>query len=74
MSGTAIGVVLFLGHADPSSHGDFVTDDKVYWIGSSGSFSVAKDMKSGTVDATVRSLAGNSGSTVRIKGSWRCAA
>jgi hypothetical protein len=74
LSGNALGVVLFLGYADPSTHGDFVTDDKVYWIGSGGSFSIAKDMKSGTIDATVRSLAGNSGSTVRIKGSWRCAA
>jgi hypothetical protein len=72
-SGTAIGVVPFLGYADPSSHGDFVTDDKVIWVGSSGTFSIAKDMKSGTVDATVSALTGNTGSKVRIKGSWRCA-
>jgi hypothetical protein len=71
---SGIGVALFLGYADPSTHGDFVTDDKVFWVGSSGTFSIAKDMKSGTVDATVRSLTGNRGSTVRIKGSWRCAA
>jgi hypothetical protein len=66
--------MLFLGNADPSTHGDFVTDDKVFWTGSGGTFSIAKDMKSGTVDATLSGLAGNSGSTVRIKGSWRCAA
>ncbi len=74
VSRTAIGAMLFLGNADPSTHGDFVTDDKVFWTGSGGTFSIAKDMKSGTVDATLSGLAGNSGSTVRIKGSWRCAA
>jgi hypothetical protein len=67
-------VVLWVGYADPAEHGDFVTDEKVFWIGRSGSFTIAGDMKSGTVDATVESLAGNPGSTVRIKGSWRCAA
>jgi hypothetical protein len=72
--GTSIGVVLFLGHADPDNHGEFVTDDQVFWVGSSGSFTIAHDMKSGTVDATVSGLAGNSGSSVQIKGSWRCAA
>jgi hypothetical protein len=70
VSGTSIGAMLFLGSADPSTHGDFVTDNKVFWTGTSGTFSLARDMKSGTVDATVSS----SGSTVRIKGSWRCAA
>jgi len=71
-SGTSVGVVLFLGHADPANHGEFVTDDQVFWVGSSGSFTIAHDMKSGTVDATVSGL--TTGSTVRIKGSWRCAA
>jgi len=71
-SGTSVGVVLFLGHADPANHGEFVTDDQIFWVGSGGSFTIARDMKSGTVDATVSSL--SSGSTVRIKGSWRCAA
>jgi len=71
-SGTSVGVVLFLGHADPANHGEFVTDDQVFWVGSSGSFTIARDMKSGTVDATVSGL--TTGSTVRIKGSWRCAA
>jgi len=71
-SGMSVGVVLFLGHADPANHGEFVTDDQVFWVGSSGSFSIARDMKSGTVDATVIGLV--TGSTVRIKGSWRCAA
>jgi hypothetical protein len=74
VSGTAIGALLFLGNADPSTHGDFVTDDKVFWTGTSGTFSIGKDMKSGTVDATVSSSSGGLGSTVRIKGSWRCAA
>jgi len=71
-SGISVGVVLFLGHADPANHGEFVTDDQVFWVGSSGSFTIAHDMKSGTVDATVIGL--TTGSTVRIKGSWRCAA
>jgi len=71
-SGISVGVVLFLGHADPANHGEFVSDDQVFWVGSSGSFTIAKDMKSGTVDATVIGL--TTGSTVRIKGSWRCAA
>jgi hypothetical protein len=74
VSGNVLGVVLFLGNADPSKHGEFVTDNKVFWLGSGGTFSIAKDMKSGTVDATLRSLVVNLGSTVRIKGSWRCAA
>jgi hypothetical protein len=71
-SGISVGVVLFLGHADPANHGEFVTDDQVFWVGSSGSFTIARDMKSGTVDATVIGL--TTGSTVRIQGSWRCAA
>jgi hypothetical protein len=73
-SGNTLGVVLWLGYADPSAHGHFITDDKIFWLGSGGTFSIAKDMKSGSVDATLRSLVSNLESTVRIKGSWRCAA
>jgi len=72
--GNSIGVDLFLGYADPDNHGEFVTDDRVLWLGASGSFTIARDMKSGTVDATVSGLGGTSASTVQIKGSWRCAA
>ena len=73
-SGSSIGAVLFLGHADPSNHGAFVTDDQVYWLGRSGSFTIAGDLKSGTIDATLSGTLVNSGSTVQITGSWRCAA
>jgi hypothetical protein len=73
-SGNTLGVVLWSGYADPSTHGHFITDDKIFWLGSGGTFSIAKDMKSGSVDATLRSLVSNLESTVRIKGSWRCAA
>jgi len=66
------GATLWLGHADPNNQGRFLTDDQVFWSGSGGTFIINPDMKSGTVDAT---LAGStdSGSSVQIKGSWRCA-
>jgi hypothetical protein len=72
-SGTSIGVVLFLGHADPSNHGAFATDDQVFWLASSGSFSIDPGMKSGTIDATLTGQT-NPDSSVQIKGTWRCAA
>jgi hypothetical protein len=72
-TGGAIGVVLFLGTADPANQGRFVPDEKIFWLGQSGSFIIAPDMKSGTVDAELRAAAAISGSTVHVKGSWRCA-
>ncbi len=71
-SGASIGVVLSLGAADPTNQGQFVPDEKIFWMGQSGTFTIAPDMKSGTVDAELRAIV--SGSTVHIKGRWRCAA
>jgi len=71
---TSAGAVLFLGYADAQNHGQFVTDEQVFWSGSSGTFTIARDMKSGTIDATLSGLMNHSGSNVRITGSWRCAA
>jgi hypothetical protein len=68
------GVALWLGHADPAYHGEFVTDDKVFWLGSSGTFSIARDMKSGSIDANLKGLLSKTGSSVHIVGSWRCQA
>lgn len=73
-SGSSVGAVLFLGHADPNNQGVFVTDDRVSWSGSAGAFTLAPDMKSGTLDATFSGLDGGSGSSVQVKGMWRCAA
>ena len=72
-TGTSVGAVLFLGYADAANHGEFVTDDQVFWMGSGGTFTIARDMKSGTLDASLSSLT-HAGSSVRITGSWRCAA
>lgn len=68
------GVTLWLGHADPDHQGLFVTDDKVFWRGASGTFTIASDMKSGTVDANLKGLVGNAGPGVQLRGSWRCGA
>lgn len=65
---------LWLGYADPGHNGLFVTDQNIYWYGSGGSFSIASDMKSGTIDETFHGTIDHSGSTVHITGSWRCAA
>ena len=73
-TGTSGGAVLFLGHADPANHGVFVADDQVFWLGSGGTFTIARDMKSGTLNATLRGSLSHAGSTVHIAGSWRCAA
>ncbi len=70
-SGLALGVMLFLGHADATNHGAFVADERVFWIGGGGSFTIGSDMKSGTIDATV--MGPTNSSSVQIKGSWRCA-
>jgi hypothetical protein len=66
--------VLWLGHADPDHNGRFVTDSRVFWYGSSGTFTIANDMKSGTIDETFSGTVSNTSSTVHITGSWRCAA
>jgi hypothetical protein len=66
------GAVLFLGDADPANHGEFITDDKVFWLGSSGTFTIAGDLKSGSIDANLHGLLSNTGSSVHIVGSWRC--
>lgn len=71
-SGSSIGVVLFLGTADPEHQGQFVTDNKIFWMGRSGTFTIAPDMKSGSVDAELHAIVSNS--AVHVKGSWRCGA
>lgn len=63
---------LWLGHADPGHSGLFVTDQNVYWYGSAGSFTIASDMKSGTIDETFNGAFDHQGSSVHITGSWRC--
>jgi len=73
-TGTSVGAVLFLGHAEAANHGVFVADDQVFWLGSGGTFTIARDMKSGTLNATLRGSLSHAGSTVHIAGSWRCAA
>jgi hypothetical protein len=70
---------LWLGHADASRNGRFVADRDpgggVSWYGDSGSFSIASDMKSGTIDEAFNGISiGHVNSTVRITGSWRCGA
>jgi len=69
---------LWLGHADSSQNGLFVTDGGlgpgVSWYGSGGSFTIASDMKSGTIDEMFAGVSPNhASSTVHITGSWRCA-
>src|SRR4029077_21100386 len=68
--------VLWFGNADPSSHGLFLINlsDSDFWYGSGGSFTIANDMKSGTIDETFTGFFDHAGSTVHIAGSWRCAA
>ena len=68
------GMFLFTGYADPTNHGVFVQDPNVLWIGASGAFTIAQDMKSGTIEAELSALKPSVNSTVHIKGSWRCAA
>lgn len=71
-TGSSIGVVLFLGSADPAQQGLFTVDEQVWWAGQSGTFTIANDMKSGTVDADLK--APLNASTVHVSGNWRCAA
>jgi hypothetical protein len=69
---------LWLGQADPSHNGLFVIDGGldpgVHWYGTDGSFTIAPDMKSGTIDETFSGAIVHTDSTVQITGSWRCAA
>jgi len=68
------GAVLWLGHADPDQQGEFVTDQRVFWTGSaSGTFSIAADMHSGTLDAEFSGARGPAGNGIHISGKWRCA-
>ena len=64
---------LWLGAVDPSRHGWFVTDQHVYWYGSGGSFTINRDMKSGSIDETFSGMFDHSSSTVHLTGNWRCA-
>lgn len=64
---------LWLGAADPTKNGLFVSDENISWYGSQGSFTIAGDMKSGTIDETFNGIYSHPGSTVHISGSWRCA-
>jgi hypothetical protein len=68
------GATLWLGHADPDNQGRFVTDEKVFWTGTGGTFTIASDMKSGTIDASMKGAVSNAGPGIEVKGSWRCGA
>ena len=70
---------LWLGTADPSNSGVFVPDQGpdpiVSWSGIDGGFTIANDMKSGTIDETFGGVEySHASSTVHISGTWRCAA
>ena len=64
---------LWLGAADPTKNGLFVSDENISWYGSQGSFTIAGDMKSGTIDETFNGIYSHAGSSIHITGSWRCA-
>jgi hypothetical protein len=64
---------LWLGAADPTKNGLFVSDENISWYGSQGSFTIAGDMKSGTIDESFNGIYSHAGSSVHITGSWRCA-
>jgi hypothetical protein len=64
---------LWLGAADPNKNGRFVSDENISWYGSQGSFTIAGDMKSGTIDETFNGIYSHPGSSVHLSGSWRCA-
>jgi hypothetical protein len=65
---------LFLGSADPGNHGLFVDDHRVEWDATSGTITIARDMKSGTIDAELGGPPYQVFSTLHITGTWRCAA
>src|SRR5712691_1051749 len=71
--GTVVETFLWLGHADPDNHGLFVADDHVFWSWTAGTFTIASDLKSGTIDATLSGEI-NQSRSVQFKGNWRCAA
>ncbi len=73
-SGMVPFVSLHLGNGDPAQHGLFVIDQHIEWEGVGGVFTIAPDMKSGTIDADVSGPALQPFSSVHIAGSWRCAA
>jgi hypothetical protein len=73
--GLSVNGLLVLGHADPERKGIFVEDGKIFWLGSGGGFTIADDMKSGTIDETFDALRiGQTPSRVHVVGTWRCAA
>jgi hypothetical protein len=73
--GLGVNGSLVLGHADPERKGIFVEDGKIFWLGSGGGFTIADDMKSGTIDETFDALRiGQPPSSVHVVGVWRCAA
>jgi hypothetical protein len=73
--GLSVNGLLVLGHADPERKGIFVEDGKIFWLGSGGGFTIADDMKSGTIDETFDALRiGQPPSRVHVVGTWRCAA
>jgi len=67
---------LWLGTADPSHNGLFATDggldSGVFWYGSGGGFTVATDLKSGSIDETFSGGPGHGSSSVHIAGNWKC--
>lgn len=65
---------LVLGHADADRKGIFAEDSKIFWLSSGGGFTIADDMKSGTIDETFTSLRIGQASSVHVVGNWRCAA
>jgi hypothetical protein len=67
-------VNLFLGTADPGNHGTFVIDNRIQWGATTGTFTIAQDMKSGTIDAELTGPLDQPFSSVHIAGGWRCAA
>jgi hypothetical protein len=69
-----LNAILALGHADPEHHGIFLEDRNMFWTATAGSFTIARDMKSGTIDETFTGLKIGQPSSVRIVGTWRCAA
>src|SRR5713101_1459409 len=68
--GAVVETFLWLGHADPDNRGLFVSDDHVFWAWTSGRFTIASDLKSGTIDATLSGEI-NQSSSLQVKGSWR---
>jgi len=64
---------LYLGRSDPSKQGAFWPDAGYEWDASAGTFTIASDMKSGTIAADFTGPQLKNFSTVHISGNWRCA-